>query len=118
MLKMIKNFTPTQWLLLGISTAAFLNASAAQLTEWFGPKVAHDIITAIGFTQGLVSAWAMALTGQSSAIDQVLAMPGVEKIDVNAKANSVLAAKAVDPKVNKIAPTPAAMDVVTETAKG
>lgn len=113
----IKNLTPTQWLLLGIATAAFLNASAAQLTDWFGPKIAHDIISGIGFIQGLVSAWAMVLTNQSSAVKQVLSMPGVEKIEVNDKANATLAAIAIDPAVNKISPTIAAMTAVTATAK-
>ena len=117
MFKIIKNLTPTQWLLLGISTAAFLNASTAQLTEWFGPKVAHDIITAIGFVQGLVSAWVMVLTNQTSTVTQVLAMPGVEKLDVNGRAGKALAKMAINPNINKISPTPAAMEAVTAIAK-
>lgn len=117
MLKMIKNFTLTQWIILGISTAAFLNASTAQLTEWFGPKITHNIITAIAFVQGLVGTWAVALTSQTATIKQVLAMPGSEKLEVNELANSDMAKLAVDKTINKIAPTVSAMDAVTATAK-
>jgi hypothetical protein len=116
MLNTLRNLTATQWIMLGVATAGFLNASTAQLTEWFGAKVAHDIISGIGFIQGLVGAWVVALTSQGSVIKQVLAMPGVDKIDINANANSTLAAIAIDPKEDKIAPTPAAMQQVTATA--
>jgi hypothetical protein len=71
MLNLIKNLTPTQWIIIFISTAGFLNASTAQLTEWFGPKVAHDIISGLGFAQGLIGTWAMALNTQGAQIASV-----------------------------------------------
>lgn len=117
MLNLIKNLTPTQWVILFLSTAGFLNASAAQLTEWFGPTIAHAIISVLGFTQGLIGSWAMALNGQGSLVKQVLAMDGVEKIDINGQANATLAKLAVDKTVDKIAPTTAAMATVEATAK-
>ena len=117
-MNLIRNLTPAQIIILIITTAGVLNGSAAQLTEWFGPKMAHNIISIISFGQTLIGAWAMALTGQGSQIKDVLAMPGVDHISVNAQANPTLAAIAVDQNVNKIAPTPAAMDAVTATAKG
>lgn len=118
MINLIKNLTPMQWILLGISTASFLNGSAAQLNEWFGPTVSHNIISGIGFIEGLVAAWAMVLTKQSSVVQQVLDMPGVENISVNAKATPTLAGMAMDPKLNKIGPIENAMASVATIAKG
>ncbi len=46
----------------------------------------------------------------------MLAMPGIEKINVNAAANQTLATIAMDPNVDKIAPTPSALATVTKTA--
>jgi hypothetical protein len=131
MLNVIRNLTPTQWIILFISTSGFLNASAAQLTEWFGPHVAHNIITGIGFAQGLIGTWAMALntqgariqnvvsdpTAQGALVKAVLAMPGVENMTISAKATPQLAQVAVDPSEDKIAPTPEATAAVTATAK-
>ena len=117
-MNMIRNLTPAQIVILIITTAGVLNGSTAQLIEWFGPKVAHNIISVISFGQTLIGAWAMALTSQGAVVKQVLAMPGIEKVDVNGLANQTLSAIAVDQNVNKIAPTPAAMDQVTQTAKG
>jgi len=117
MLNLVRNLTPTQWILLIMSTAGVLNGSAAQLTEWFGPTAAHTIISVISFGQTLIGAWAMALSGQGAAIKQVLAMPGVQNITVNDKANATLAAIAIDPKTDKIAAAPSALEAVTATAK-
>ena len=117
MLQAIRNLTPTQWIILGISTAGFLNASTAQLTEWFGPKVAHDIISGLGFAQGLIGCWVMALSGQGSIVKQVLAMPGVQHIEVNADASATLAQIAVDKNVDKIAPAPAVQAKVEQIAR-
>ena len=56
-------------------------------------------------------------SGQSSALKQVLAMPGVEHISVNALATPALAEMAVDPTVNKIAPMTGAANAVAAAAK-
>jgi hypothetical protein len=45
-------------------------------------------------------------------------MPGVESITVNSQANKILAQVAVDPTLDKIAPTPAAAAAVNALAKG
>ena len=92
--------------------------STAQLTDLFGPHVTKEIVTIASLANSFLSSILVVITGQSSTVRQVLAMPGVERIDINAKANQTLASLAVDPNVNKIAPTQAAMDVVTATAKG
>lgn len=53
---------------------------------------------------------------QESLIRAVLAMRGVEHIDVNRDANATLAKVAVDPTVSKIAPIQAAQAAVQATA--
>jgi hypothetical protein len=44
-------------------------------------------------------------------------MPGVEKIDVNRNASPELAKLAVDPDIDKIAPTPESQIAVSRTAE-
>ena len=102
MLNLIKNLTPTQWILLIMSTAGVLNGSAAQLTDWFGPHVAHDIISGLGFAQTLIGAWAMALSGQTGLVQQVAAITGTDgqpavRVSVNANAPASVASVALDP---------------------
>jgi hypothetical protein len=58
-----------------------------------------------------------ALTSQGSTINDVLAMPGIQNIDVGAKANKTLAMIATDPTQSKIGPTPEANIQVNATAK-
>ena len=113
----LRNLTPIQWILFLIAINGAIGGSAAQLTDLFGPVVAHYIITIATFGNTLISAIMAPLSGQGAQIRSVLAMPGVEKISVNGQANSVLATMAVDPAANKIAPTPAAVQEVTATAK-
>lgn len=115
---MFKNITQTQWVAFIIGAASFLGGATAQLTTLFGPNGAAYVASACAIISGLAGVFLMATTGQGSQVKQVLAMPGVEKLDVNAKASQVLAAIAVDPAQDKISPTPAAMQAVTQTAKG
>lgn len=91
--------------------------SSAQLTDLLGAPLAKTIVTVSGLANMILQGVTVALTTQSAQVKDVLAMDGVEKIDVNAKANATLATLAVDPAVNKISPTPAAMQDVTATAK-
>lgn len=95
-----------------------LMVSSAQLTDLLGPGPAKYIVTIAGLVNMLLQAVTVALTSQGSTIRDVAAMQGVEKISVNAQANQTLSALAVDPTQNKIAPTTAAMQDVTSTAKG
>ncbi len=94
-----------------------LMVSSAQLTDLLGAGVAKTIVTVAGLTNMILQSVTVALTTQSAQIKDVAAMPGVEKISVNAQASSALATLAVDPKQDKVAPTPAAMSDVTATAK-
>ena len=95
-----------------------LMVASAQLTDIFGATAAKSIVSVAGLgnlcIQSIMTAW----SSQNSTVKEVAAMPGVERITVNAQANQVLSAIAVDPTVNKIAPTPQSMDVVEAKAKG
>lgn len=95
-----------------------LMISTSQLTDLFGTGVAKNITSVAALVNTILSSVMAVLTSQGSTVKDVLAMQGVEKIDVNGSANSTLAAIALDPKQDKISPTPGAMDRVTETAKG
>ena len=108
-------------LIIGI--LGFVATGGTQLTDIFSPLgsvaplVVKEIVSLAGFTSGVLGIVLAFMTGQDSQVKNVLAMPGVEKIYVNEKANQTLAALAVDPTVNKISPTVAAQDAVEATAK-
>lgn len=106
--------------LLGISIGVLgvLMISTANLTDLFGPTVARLIVSTAAMLNAILGAVVTAVSGQSSTVKEVLAMPGVAHIDVNAQANQTLAALAVDPTVNKIAPAPHAAEEVQAIAKG
>lgn len=98
---------------LGVATA-----STAQMTELFGPVAAKTVATSAGLLTSILSGVLGVLTGQASQVKAVQAMPGVESILVNAKANQTLAAIAVDPNQSKVQVVPGDVNKVTETAKG
>ena len=115
---MFKNVTQTQWIGFTIGACSFLGGATTQMTTLLGPSGAAYMGAACFIIAGLAGVFLMATTGQSAQVLQVKAMPGVEKIDVNAKASQALAELAMDPKVDKISPTPAAMQAVSAIAKG
>lgn len=112
------NLTGKQILSIIAAVVSALMLATTQLTDIFGPTVAKSIVSVAALANMIINSVVVALTGQATLVKDVLAMPGVEKISVNEKANQALAQVAVDPSVNKIAPTNAAMDAVTATAKG
>lgn len=106
--------------LIGITIAVLgvLMVSTSQLTDLFGPAVTKSITAVAALLNSILGATLAVITSQTGTVKDVLAMPGVEKINVNANANEALATLAVDPTVNKISPTPAAQSAVEATAKG
>lgn len=94
-----------------------LMVSSAQLTDLLGPGMAKTIVTVAGLTNMILQSVTVAITSQGSTVKDVLAMRGVEKIDVNSQANATLATIAVDKNQDRIAPTPAALQAVTATAR-
>lgn len=95
-----------------------LMISTTQLTDLFGAGVAKTLVSIAGLVNTILSSVMAVLTSQGSTVKDVLAMPGVEKININADANKTLASLAIDPAINKISPTPDAMNQVTKTAEG
>ena len=94
-----------------------LMISTAQLTDLFGPVLAKTIISVAGLGNLILQSITSVTNSQGAQVRDVLAMKGVENIAVNAQANQTLAAIAIDPTVDKIAPTPAAVAQVIQTAK-
>jgi hypothetical protein len=112
----IKNLTLVQWIGLLVGLNSLFMGATPQLTVLFGTTAVPYIIAVATLANGALGVIGMVVGGQSSQVKSVLAMPGVERITVNAQANQTLAAIAVDPTVNKIAPTLQAQEAVTKTA--
>jgi hypothetical protein len=112
------NLTGKQILSIVAAVVSALMLATTQLTDIFGPTVAKSIVSVAALINMVLNSVVVALTGQASLIKDVAAMPGVEKITVNAQANQTLAAVAVDRAVDKVAPTQQAFDTVEQTAKG
>ena len=106
--------------ILGIIAAVLsaLVASTAQLTDIFGPTTAKAVISAASIGSTILNSILVGISGQSSLVKDVAAMPGVDSIKVNSDANSTLAALAMDPLQDKVAPKPSDADDVLATAKG
>lgn len=90
--------------------------SSAQLTDLLGPVAAKYIVTIAGLANMTLQGIAVTLSTQTAQVKDVMAMPGIEKISVNSQASSALAAVAVDPANDKIAPTQAAEAAVQKAA--
>lgn len=109
--------TPIQIIGIIIVVNGALIGSTAQLTDLLGALIAKDIVSIASIGNSIFGGVIMMLSGQGSMVKSVLAMPGVERIAVNGQASSALATLAMDPDQNKIAPTSAAVEKVTATAK-
>lgn len=112
------NLTRTQWLGIMIVIFGTLAISSAQLSDVFGSGNAKIVVSLSAIINTMLGGVVTLLGGQGTQIKDVLAMAGVEKVTVNSSANSTLAAIAVNPAIDKIAPLTADVDTVTATAKG
>lgn len=113
------NLTGKQILSIVAAVVSVLMLATTQLTDLFGDKVAHNIVSVAALANMIISSIVAALTGQSSLVRDVAAMPGVEKITLNAHANTALAQVATDVSQPKVgATTPEVRSVLVETAKG
>lgn len=115
-MNLLSNLTTIQKLAITMAVLGVLSTSGVQLTEIMGAVAAKSVVSSCSLFNSILAAVVAVLSGQGPLVKQVLAMPGVEKIDVNAKANATLAQIAVDPSVDKIAPVPEAVNKVTEIA--
>lgn len=96
-----------------------LITGAALLQTLFGQDTSLKIVAVLGIIGIIINSVGAAISGnlsQDQQIKQVLDMKGVERLRVNADAGPELAALAMNPNVNKIAPTEEARSVVAATA--
>ena len=114
----LKSMTPLQWLIVLLSLNSAIAGATAQLTDLFGAVAAHYIVSLVTFANTILGAFMVPLGGQNAQIHNVMAMPGIESIKVNTKANPTLAAIAVDENNEKIAPVAGADARISEIAKG
>lgn len=123
---MLKNVSVLGWLGIIILFNSTLIGGASQLGDLSLSTGAVKAILAVatlgnGFLGGLVTMFSTS-ANMAKSIDQgtlvrtVLDMPGVQHIDVNKNASPTLAQIAVDPMIDKIAPTPQATATVQATA--
>lgn len=112
------NITSKQWFQIVSGTISGLITGAALLNPIFGERHSLIIVSVLGIINIVLSSVGAAFSGQGELVKDVLAMKGVEKIDIGEDANQTLAKIAVDPAVDKIAPTQAAQAAVMATAEG
>ena len=91
-----------QWLSTVLVILGVLTASAAQLTDLVGPQLTKVIISVSTLSMSMLAGIQGVLSTQTNLVQDVQAMPGVERIVVNNRANVALATMAVsstEPKV-------------------
>ena len=120
------------FLIIG-AIVSVLMIAGPQLTDLFGPGPAKYIASAAGLINLMINSVVAILTGnvapdvqlrqiasvpggQGALVRNVLSMPGIEPLEVNRKASQELAAMAVDPNMDKIAPKPSDAGAVMNTA--
>lgn len=108
--------SPVQWLALILVVLGAITGGTAQLTDIVGPNLTKILVAVASLGTSVISGFVMVLTGQSNVVKSVQQMPGVEKIVVNANANTALATLAVDPSEAKIVVAPGATEAVQQTA--
>ncbi len=112
------NLAPAQWIAMVIGMLGVFAAGGTQLDVIIGAFAAKIVVACCTLTSAALAVPLSILTGQNSLIRQVQAMPGVEKISVNAQANQALAQMAVDPANDKVEASPGAAAAVPRTAGG
>lgn len=110
--------TSKQWFQIITSVISGLITGAALLQTLFGQDLSLKIIAVLGIGNIIVGSVGAALSGQANLVKDVAAMPGVDRVSINAGASSALASVAVDPDQQKVgAVNPAAREVLINTAK-
>ena len=112
-----KNLTLVQWIGIMVGLNSLLMGATPQLTVLFGTAAVPYIIAVATLGNGALGVFVTVVGGQGSQVRNVAAMTGVEPIQVNASANRTLAALAMDPSVDRVAPLPAAEVQVAAKAK-
>lgn len=111
------NLNGKQILAIVAAVLSVLAVSTVQLTDIIGPGAAKSVASVAGLGTTIMNSILAIITGQAQIVKDVQDMPGVEKITINAKANSTLATLAMDNENQKIEATPAAAATVAATAR-
>lgn len=112
------NLNAKQILAIATAVLAVLMVSTSQLTDLFGSTTTKSITAGAGLLNMILSSVLAVLTSQGSTVRDVAAMPGVEKIRINAQANQTLASIATDPTQPKVGATPEDVTRVKAIATG
>lgn len=110
------NITGKQWLAIVVAVLSVLAVSTAQLQDIVGPTLAKTIVSIAALANTVLASVLAVVNSQASLVTDVRAMPGVEKIEVNERANKTLANLAVDDTEEKIVVKPGAEATVNHTA--
>jgi hypothetical protein len=85
-----------QWCMVAMSALSFFSGATGQLTDLFGPTLAHTIVTVAGLANGMITAIMTPLVGNTAQTKNVAAMDGVQ-VKVSTNAEQSIAKLAVDP---------------------
>lgn len=99
------NITSKQWFQIISGIISGLITGAALMQTLLGQDLTIKVVAALGIVNIILSSIGTALSGQASLVRDVAAMPGVDRISVNAQATSTLASVAVDPAQTKVGAT-------------
>jgi hypothetical protein len=116
----LKNLTLLQWIGAVLVINGALNGSLNEMADLFGSVWAHHVLSICTIGSAICGGLILNFGGQGAQIRNVAAMPGVETIQVNAKANQTLAQLAVSkaPEAANVEPVQAAEVRVAAIAKG
>lgn len=110
--------TRNQWLQIVAVVFSACIAASALWTQLFGQNTATIIISLLGLANTILAGVTYVLTGQAQQIKDVAAMPGVDRVSVNAQANTTLAQVATDPAQAKVGATsPEVRSTLVNTAR-
>lgn len=112
------SITRNQWIAIVILALGLISGATGQMTDIFGAGIAKSIASSASFLSSFVAGVQIILGGQGQQVKDVRNMDGVQHIEINEKANTTLAALAVDPNEPKIAPSQAAAGRVEAIAEG
>jgi hypothetical protein len=96
------NITSKQWFQIISGVVSGLITGAALLNPLFGETLALQIVAVLGIVNIVLNSIGTSLSGQGNLVKDVLAMPGVEKINIGPQANQTLAQIAIDPSIDRI----------------
>lgn len=101
----MNGLTSKQWFQIISGINGGLITGAALLQTLFGPDLSLKIVAGLGVLGIIINSVGTALSGQASLVKDVAAMPGVDRVAVNANASPALAQVATDadqPKVGAV----------------